>query len=889
MKSGGFRTGLFSAEAIEIGGVKCVTIVITDITEQQKAEEALANEAIRRRILIEQSKDGIVIIDQDGKVQEANQSFADMLGYSLDEVKQLNVFDWEFLHTKERTIEMVRSVDEKGNHFESQHRRKDGTIFDVEISCNGAMFAGQKLVFCVCRDITERKLSEKIMRESEERFRTLFETMAQGVIYHDSEGKVTSANRAAQRILGLKLNELIGETSLNPERKRLHEDGTPLTSEEHPPVVALRTGKPVNNAIIAVYNPVENDYRWIICEAIPQFREGEKQPYGVYTTFTDITERKRIEQSLRESEEKFSRAFQASPSSMSISRMSDGKIIEVNNSFLRDKGYTREEVIGRTSSELKLYLSEEDNNKMTSALKNQVSYANVEREYRTKSGEIRTGLMSAEVINIGNEPCMLVINTDITQQKKAQEQLRLLSSVTQQVTDSTVITDPELNITYINKAAEKMFGYTLDEVKGKKLTFLNKTQPNKFMENAFYETLRSGKVYTSTITKKRKDGSLLLCDCRLSPLVDENGKIHSLIDVQRDITKENEVENKLQEHKKLIDNILATTPEGVLVIDDKQHVILANKALYKIFRLNSRSLQNNLFNDIFPKDEYDNLHKAIKLGAKEKSSLEFRYQAHNQAKIIDCIIVKMDNDCVLLTFSDISRDREEEEKLYLTSRLASIGEMAAGLAHELNNPLTGILTLSQLLANSDLPAENKEDIDCIYTEAKRAAGIVKNVLLFARNRIGDSGQSQPNEVIKDVFRLREYEQKSNNIKVSMNLEDNLPEILLDKGQLQQVFMNLISNAEAAIKETKRPGIINVTTQRENNHVNIIFRDNGSGIKKQIIHRIFDPFFSTKEIGKGTGLGLSICYSIIVKHGGKINVESQVNEGTAFTIKMPVAM
>ena len=434
-----------------------------------------------------------------------------------------------------------------------------------------------------------------------------------------------------------------------------------------------------------------------------------------------------------------------------------------------------------------------------------------------------------------------------------------------------------------------MFGYTLDEVKGKKLSFFSKKKPSKATNKAVNETLQTGQVFTSTITKKRKDGSLLLCDCRLSPLVDEEGKICSLIDVQRDITKEKEVEEKLQEHKKLIDSILANTPEGVLVIDNEQNIILANKALFKIFRLNSRSLKNKLFTDIFPKDKFYNLHKAIKRKGDEKTSLEFRYQAQTQEKIVDCVVVKMDNDCVLLTFSDVSREREEEEKIYLTSRLASIGEMAAGLAHELNNPLTGILTLSQVLTSSDLPAEQKEDIECISTEAKRAAGIVKNVLLFARNRINDNGRASPNEVIKDVFRLREYEQKSSNINVVMNLAENLPDIPLDKGQLQQVFMNLISNAEAAIKETNRPGVINVTTQRVNNHVNISFADNGCGIKKQIMHRIFDPFFTTKEIGKGTGLGLSICYSIIVKHGGKINVKSQVNKGATFTVKMPVAM
>jgi two-component system NtrC family sensor kinase len=313
-------------------------------------------------------------------------------------------------------------------------------------------------------------------------------------------------------------------------------------------------------------------------------------------------------------------------------------------------------------------------------------------------------------------------------------------------------------------------------------------------------------------------------------------------------------------------------PEGVLVIDSESQILLANKALYKIFHLNSKSLNNKLLSEIFPTDQFFDLHKAVKRRGNEKNTLEFRYQAQSTEKIIYCIIVKMDGERTMLTFSDVSREREEEEKLYLTSRLASLGEMAAGLAHELNNPLTGILALSQLLTSSNLPVEHKEDIECIYGEAKRAASIVKNVLLFARNKTGENGQASVNEVTKDVLKLREYEDRTSNINIVTNLEENLPFVPLEKGQLQQVLLNLISNAEAAIKDVNRPGIITVATQRVNNHVNITFSDNGCGIKKQIIRRIFDPFFTTKEIGKGTGLGLSICYSIIVKHGGKISVK-----------------
>jgi PAS domain S-box-containing protein len=142
-------------------------ISFRDITEHKRAEGALADEVTRRRILIEQFRDGIVVLDEKGKVYEANQRFAEMLGYSPEEVSELHMWDWDTQWTREQLLEMVRSVDAAGDHFETCHRRKDGTVFDVEISTNGAMFAGQKLVFCVCRDITARKQAEEALRRSE--------------------------------------------------------------------------------------------------------------------------------------------------------------------------------------------------------------------------------------------------------------------------------------------------------------------------------------------------------------------------------------------------------------------------------------------------------------------------------------------------------------------------------------------------------------------------------------------------------------------------------------------------------------------------------------------------------------------------------------------------
>jgi PAS domain S-box-containing protein len=866
MKSGETRTWLFSAQPITINGEPCLMGVATDISERKLMEKSLSDEAIRRRILIEQSRDGIVVLDENGAVYEANRRFAEMLGYSPEEVLKLNVWDWEFLYPPEKVREMISTVDEAGDHFETKHRRKDGSIYDVEISTNGATVAGQKLIFCVCRDITERK-------RAEEKRLAILQTALDGFCITDLHGKFIEVNDAYCTITGYTREEMLKLSIYD-----LEEHFTQGQIDELAELIVE------NSQFRGETRYRRKDGRIVDVEISSRYlNSGESQ---VYSFIHDITNRKKAEKALKESEEKFSKAFQASPGSISISRVSDGKLIEVNESFLRDKGYTRDEVIGRSAPDLHIWENIEDRQRIIKVLRQGKKVRNEVLQYRTKAGALRTGLISAEKINIGNEPCVLILNTDITEQKKAEEQLRLLSSVTQQVTDSIMITDPKFKIIYMNKAAQDMFGYSFDEVKGKYLSSFDVNPPSKKSNTAVRDVIHQGKVWYETIAKKRKDGRTIICDCRLSPLYDEMGNVTSYIDVQRDVTEQKEVELKLQAQNQLIENILATMLEGVLVVDAEDRVILANESAHQVLHRRNTTIKNKLLKDVIPVESLLNLYQRIKRGLKCENTLEFRYRTRDVERIIDCGAVRMDKERTLLTFTDVSREREEKERLYLTDRLASIGEMAVGLAHELNNPLTGILSLSQLLIDGDIPPESKEDLQCINSEAKRAAGIVKNVLVFTRNNTYENGQSSVNEVVSNVLRLREYEEKASNINVITSLQDGLPEVQIDQYQLQQVFLNLILNAEAAIKDAGRPGILSINTARAGTYVDVAITDNGCGIKKNVLPRIFDPFFTTKEIGKGTGLGLSICYGIISKRGGKINVSTRVNQGSTFTVRIP---
>ncbi len=244
-----------------------------------------------------------------------------------------------------------------------------------------------------------------------------------------------------------------------------------------------------------------------------------------------------------------------------------------------------------------------------------------------------------------------------------------------------------------------------------------------------------------------------------------------------------------------------------------------------------------------------------------------------------------------LTLEQKVKERTEElaamqSTLMQSQRLASLGKLAAGIAHEINNPLGGILVLSSLvledLKDNDPHRENLQEV---IKQTMRCRDIVKGLLQFSRQEEGKMEYVKVNDILNSTLGLIEKQALFHNIEVIKNLDPQLPYILGDGSQLQQVFMNVILNAVQAMKEM---GVLTITTSHDAKHdmVVIDITDTGCGIPPELIDRIFDPFFTTKEVGEGTGLGLSIAYGIVTKHHGRMTVKSKVNEGTTFTIKIP---
>ena len=233
------------------------------------------------------------------------------------------------------------------------------------------------------------------------------------------------------------------------------------------------------------------------------------------------------------------------------------------------------------------------------------------------------------------------------------------------------------------------------------------------------------------------------------------------------------------------------------------------------------------------------------------------------------------------------RERQLQLQLNLSNRLASLGLMVEGIAHEINNPLTSVIGFAQMLTFEDIPENTREDVKTIGDNAQRVADIMKNLLTFAKQQKLERTYINVNEIMEATLKIRAYPLEDSNITVTTQLDPALPSTMADATLLQQAFLNLVINAETAMKLAHGKGSLLIVTELISDTIQISFTDDGPGIAEANLVHLFDPFFSTRGVGQGTGLGLSVCYGIIAEHNGRINVKSQLGKGSVFTVELPV--
>ncbi len=331
----------------------------------------------------------------------------------------------------------------------------------------------------------------------------------------------------------------------------------------------------------------------------------------------------------------------------------------------------------------------------------------------------------------------------------------------------------------------------------------------------------------------------------------------------------------------------------VMIVDKDYQIQRANLALAHAVEKDVRDLIGKTCYEVFAGFKKPCEGCPLKLTWQERSSASSRvgkfpdgreYQAssfHLKGK-------KKDLDLYIVQYRDIREERLLQARLIQSEKMAAVGLLAGGIAHEINNPLSGILAFAQLaLGQVEAKSQVYEDIKEVETSAIRCKKIVENLLQFSRQSFRDEKEETDiKEVMERVLPLLNVQVKESHALLETDFSEPLPKIFANVNQLEQVFLNLTSNACHALSPGGQIKIM--ATAQDSEGVILLFSDNGSGIKKEVLPQIFDPFFTTKKAGKGTGLGLSIIYSIIQDHGGRIEVESGESEGTTFKIFLPAS-
>ncbi len=1000
--------------------VSCLEIG-RDVTERKKQEQALADELTRRRLLVDQSLDGIVVLDVDAKVVEANQRFAEMLGYTPEEVRELHTWDWDRNFPPEKILEMGRNVDEKGLHLETKHTRKDGSVIDVDISINAAMFREQKLIFCVCRDVTERRKMEEALRQSEEKYRALFDSSVIGMFVMDSETmKIGMCNQAAAKMFGFSsVEEAIGINPLDFILPEEREKALEIIIEEMFGQDLRRTHE---------FRVVNKDgiEGWVSVTGARIMHEGR---LAGLVSITDITERKQAVEALRQSEERYRTILEEMEDAYFEVDLG-GHFTFVNNSVCRDLGYSREELIGMSYKDFTV----EDDIESVFRIFNEVYQTGVPNKgfpWKTIRKDRIRGFAETSVSVLRNDKGEIIgfrgVGRDITERRQAEEKLRQSKENYRALFDSsvtgTLVVDAEtMKVVIGNQAAVKMFGFSsaeegvgvnlLDfvppEEREKALELIKKELFEQDSRRAFdlqavtkdgrkiwisatgarithgsrlagllsftdvterkqteeklrqseenYKTLFNSSVIgmyvldvetmqvvmgnraavemagfgsagegigmnpldfvipedreqvlgvaakefeqdlrrTHEVRVVGKDGGTGWISITSARIMHE-GRLAALVSFT-DITEHKQAEEALRQSEENYRVLFDSTVIGTIVLDaETMKIAMVNQAAAKMFEFSSAEEARGAdpFDFVRPEDKerISKIAAGNLFGQDSRQTYELGMVTRNGREIwinaTGANIMHEGKLAGLISFTDITEQKRQRERLMVTDRLASLGELAAGTAHELNNPLTSIIGFSQLLMEKETPDDIREDLKLINNEAQRAVKVTRDLLTFARKHAPVKQHNQINNIIEDVLELRAHLQKMNGIEVERQLDPDLPEIMVDYFQMQQVLLNIIINAEYFMTQAHNKGTLTITTKKQNSSVVISIADDGPGMLPENLGRIFDPFFTTKEAGSGTGLGLSICHGIVTEHGGQIYVKSQLGKGATIFVELPI--
>ncbi|HJX26004.1 MAG TPA: PAS domain S-box protein, partial [Chthoniobacterales bacterium] len=738
---------------------------------------------------------------------------------------------------------------------------------------------------------SERKQAEEALRASQQIIEGIINAIPARIFWKDKNLVYLGCNAAFAHDAGFAdLKDIIGKDDYQMGWR----DRAELYREDDRQVIEGGCSKLL---IEEPQTTPEGNAITLLTSKVP-LRDSRGEIRGVIGTYLDITDRKQAEDLLRASEERYRALFESNPSPMWVYDLETLSFLAVNAAAVKHYGYSQGEFRAMTIKDIR---PSEDIPALMDDLSQKNDDLNHSKQWRhcTKDRKlIDVEITSHELTWLGRRAKVVLIN-DITERKRAEETLREQAALFDQTYDAVLVWDWKGPITFWNRGAENLYGYTNGEAVGSTSQQLLNTQVTGGLQTLIESLDRDG-VWQGELEHTTSDGRQITVESRMA-LVREP-KREYVLEINRDITERKRGEERLLEQADIINR----AHDAIIIRNfDDRRVVFWNRGAERLYGWTAAEVMGEaddvnfadakeiekIMSALLSADEF---HGEVKQTTKEGKELITEGRA--------TLVRNPDGTprSVLIICTDVTEQKNLETHLLRAQRLESIGTLASGVAHDLNNILTPILICAEILRENPTEEDAASSIALIEESAKRGANVVKQVLTFARGIEGERVVIKPSHLIQEIIDIA---QKTfpKSIEISSRYPEDLWSVEVDPTQLHQVLLNLAVNARDAMPQggsliiaaenfnvdehhaSTAPGA------KEGPYVLLRVSDTGSGMSRAVIDKIFDPFFTTKKVGKGTGLGLSTAFGIVKSHGGFISVSSEIGRGTSFKIFLPAPL
>jgi PAS domain S-box-containing protein len=795
--------------------------------------------------------------------------------------------------------------------FRAEYLLADGRT--LEVALNRIVQDGETTGISVFgKDITERKTAEKILLDAERQYRDIFDGAIEGIYRISPEGKPLAVNSALAKMLGYESAQEVVSTITDLAHQVW------LDPSGRPRFLQLLEQHEVVRGYECQLKRKDGTALWVSLNSRRVFGK-DGRALGIEGFIEDITERKRTQDALRRSEERFAQAFRSSPAAMLLAKIegAGNRIIDANEGFERVSGYRRKEIIGRTGKELGLFADPREYGEFMKQFRGGGRIRGFEFHFRRKSGEIGTGLISAESMELDGEPWMIGATIDITERKAAERdrlqserQYRSLFNSMQEgvalhklmgsngVPDNYIVLD-------VNRRFEELLGMKREHVVDRLATDVYGTEAAPYLKE-YASVVAEGKPFQFETYFPPMDKHFFIS---VTPMGED-----LFATIFFDITEQKRTQERYQ--------LISENAADVIWMWDLEEGRCAyvSPSVQQLRGFSSEEIMAQPMDQAMPGDtcrmatgEIQRRRAAVESGDEgariDTSEIEFlrkdgttvatetvtRLVSDGRGKVR--YLVGVSRDITGLKRAEAEKARIEDE-LRQAQKLESVGRLAAGVAHDFNNLLTVINGYSRLLLGS-LKSDDplRGGLEEIHKAGERAAALIQQLLAFSRKQILQPRVLDLNRVVEEM-RPMLVRLMGEDVEVGVQSQAEAATICADPHQLEQVLMNLAVNSRDAMPDGGRfsieTGFVEWDESQAQLHpgahagpyVMLAVSDTGEGMSEETRGHIFEPFFTTKEVGKGTGLGLSTIHGIVEQSGGCIEVASEPGRGTTFKIYMP---